>query len=74
MVGTRQFNEADKVAKNRQAKGEHNGKTKLTQDAVIRMRYLRAKGLTYDELAEHFAVERTTVAQVVRRKTWRHVA
>ncbi len=78
-LGTRADNMADMVAKGRQnrnprAWGEKHGNSKLTEIAVLAMRYARALGSTYDDLARDFGVSRSSVANIVTRRTWRHVA
>lgn len=73
-VGTVQDNEDDKRSKNRQAKGEHHGKSRMTVDKVRSLRKRRSEGASYDVLAAEFGIERTTVAQIVKRKTWTHVS
>lgn len=72
-LGTQQDNENDKLAKKRQALGEKNGNAVLDALAVQRLRELRAAGSSYRVLATEFGLDHTTVAQIVRRKTWRHV-
>lgn len=74
VIGTRQFNEDDKVAKNRQAIGEAHGKALLNSIKVKRIRRMYTKGATYDALASKFHVNRSTIAQVVLRRTWKHVS
>lgn len=53
--------------------GSRNPSSKLTEDAV---RYIRSnpEGLTQKRLSQMFAVSAFTVQQVLRRKSWPHVA
>lgn len=55
-------------------RGEENGMTILTEAQVreIRAKYA-AGGVFYRELAVEFGVHNCTIAQVVRRITWKHV-
>ncbi len=45
----------------------------LTEQMVRDARRLHAAGMTYDELAQTFGVPRSTIAQAVQGRTWRHV-
>ena len=64
----------DKVAANRQVKGEENGKAKLTESYVfdIRSRYVPGV-VTMQMLANEYDVHQTTICQIVTGKTWTHV-
>jgi hypothetical protein len=81
-LGTNQDNMNDKVNKNRQAKGENSGRSKLVQREVDEIRTLysaelaeRAKGrgaqLTQRELAKRFRVGGTEINHIVNNKVWR---
>lgn len=72
-LGTNADNQRDKTNKNRQAKGEQNGKSKLTLEQVvcIRQRYTRG-GIYLRELAEMFNVTERTVGYIVNRKVWKN--
>lgn len=72
--GTALDNEKDKWAKGRGLRGDQSPRAVMTAARVKRLRQQREKtGATYDELATIFHIDRTTVAQIVRRKTWTHV-
>jgi hypothetical protein len=77
--GTLADNNADMRAKGRQSggerhspfvRGEANGCALLTDVAV---REIRASGDRLIDLAERFGVHYTTISDVRRRKSWRHV-
>jgi hypothetical protein len=81
-LGTQEDNMKDKVNKNRQAKGEDNGSSKLVQEEVDEIRTLwsaelaeRAKGkgiqLTQKELGERFGVSQMTISDIVNNKYWK---
>ena len=53
--------------------GEAHGRAVLTDDRVRLLRELHRQGFTKAKLARAFRVSATTVAQVVLRRTWRHV-
>lgn len=82
-LGTGVENTADKVAKGRQSKGdahrrslvnrargERQGLARLNEDLV---REIRASELSSTELARRLGVGLSTVANVRRGNTWRHV-
>lgn len=70
-VGTRQENNADRVAKGRCAKGGCNGRARLTMELAREIRVLRSGGMSLRGLARHFGVGQGTVRQVLDGKTWR---
>ena len=87
-LGTHADNAADRQAKGRgavgdangarsrperRARGERNGKAKLTAGDVRAIRTL-AGALSLGALATRFAVSPRTVDGVIRRRLWRHVS
>jgi hypothetical protein len=53
-------------------RGSRNGQSKLTEELV---RQIRAEWRFYKHgLADRFGVDRTTILDVVKRKTWAHIA
>lgn len=77
-LGTQQDNVDDREAKGRggQAKrrGERNGRAKLTEADVRRIRAEHEDRRSINWLARAFGVTKTTVRGIVRRATWRHVS
>ncbi len=71
-LGTQGDNIADKVAKQRQARGERQGNARLTREQAeeIRALYVRGK-VSQRALGEQFGVHLGTIHQVVTEKTWR---
>jgi hypothetical protein len=80
-LGNHQDNMKDRNNKNRQAKGEDNGRSKLVQEEANEIRDLysaeleeRAKGkdfqLTQRKLAKRFKVSQTTIKDIVNNKRW----
>ena len=72
-LGTPSINSADMVSNGRQAKGENNGYSKLTDRLVQKIRRLAEKGKTQQEIADFFGVDQTNISNIVLRKTWKHV-
>jgi hypothetical protein len=72
-LGTNAENSSDMVRKNRQAKGESNGNSKLTIEQVIEIRNLRLSGMTLVRLGEMFGVHYSIISDIDRRVTWKHV-
>lgn len=73
-LGTHDGNMADCTAKNRHAKGEQNGKTKITESDVRDMRALhRSDSLSLAELGRRFGVSKTTAGSIVSGLSWGHV-
>lgn len=72
--GTRLDNIRDRQARDRQAKGQRNGRAKLDEETVIELRRRKKKeDVTYRELAKEMGVSRAAVAEAVRGETWKHV-
>lgn len=88
-LGTNADNMEDKVAKGRQAigqthgaathpestpHGERNWHAKLTEDDVRTIRLTPANDLAAIRvLAQHHDVHPTTISNIIKRKTWRHL-
>jgi hypothetical protein len=81
-LGTQEDNMKDMVNKNRQAKGEDQGNSKLVQKEVNEIRTLwsaelalRAKGknsqLSQRKLAKRFRVSQKTISDIVNNKVWK---
>lgn len=81
-AGTNQANQADKVSKDRQAKGEQVFTSKLTDQEVteIRRRYALRNRLGRDlvngqaALAHEFNTTQANISIIVRREGWKHIA
>ena len=73
-LGTNQDNISDKLAKDRQPKGENQHNSKLTAPAVIEMRRMADTGMTYLAIAKHFGVSLSVAWEAINRVTWAHVS
>lgn len=71
-LATNAGNTRDKVNKGRQAKGETNGQSKLTEAQVIKIREL-CFTTTGAQLSKLFGVSHSVISAIIRRKTWRHI-
>ena len=74
VIGTHADNQNDKYKKNRQAKGETNGQSILTEEQVIEARklYVETK-TTYKKLAEKYGVCKDTMQKAIRGIYWKHI-
>ena len=70
-LGTHSDNVRDMVEKDRQAKGEKLGMSKLTESDVIA---IRADSRAERVIAADYPINRSTVGAVRRREIWRHLA
>lgn len=70
-VGTQADNIADKVSRGRQARGSGVGRAILTEEAV---REIRSSPLKISELSTLYGVSVVSIRNILRRKTWQHVA
>lgn len=72
--GDAAINMADRDAKNRQAKGEKIGPSKLTVPQVREIKRLLVEGgLTQAEIATLFGVSQRNISSIDQDKTWKHV-
>jgi len=71
--GTQRENIADRQARDRQAKGHANGRSKLDEETVFQCRKRHRDGASYRELGRELDVDWTTVRAAVRGETWSHV-
>lgn len=70
--GTNADNHADKVAKNRHAKGETQGHSKLTNEQIAQIR-ARANE-DYKVLCSEFNIVPSTVYRIWHNQSWKHLA
>ena len=70
-VGDDTTNTADKIERGREARGERNGRSKLTAEDVdhIRATFTGRHGEAIG-LARHFGVNVTTITDVLRGRSW----
>jgi hypothetical protein len=76
-IGTPHDDVADKVSKDRQARGERHGRAKLNpvkvqEILVLYQRGVRGRGC--EALAQQFGVSPKTVWRILSGRSWRHVA
>ncbi len=72
-LGTNRDNDADRVAKGRQAKGSHVGTSKLTEREVWAIRKLRSIGAKPAYLAERFGITAAHVWDLCNSAIWKHI-
>lgn len=73
-LGSIQDNRADCVQKRRHGHGESHGNSKLTSEAVLKMRQLFDSGtLTKAEIARMFGVSAATAGKAIRKQLWKHL-
>ena len=69
-LGTNLDNIADKMAKQRQTRGENVAMSKLKEPQIVE---IRASKLNHQEAANLYGVSRSLVYQIRRRMIWKHV-
>jgi len=75
-LGTHQDNMADMAKKQRcyRPSGESHHKAKLTKNDVRKIRKIYADGQLFQkEISEMFDVDRTTISNIVTRRTWKEI-
>jgi hypothetical protein len=63
-----------KTRPERTLRGDQHPAAKLSEDDVRALRLARANGALLTELAAQYGLAKTTVSQIVRHETWRHVS
>lgn len=71
--GTAAENSADKVTHGTLLMGERHGMSRLTETQVREIRRRSAEGERNAPLAREFGVHRTTIEDIVQRRTWAHL-
>jgi hypothetical protein len=72
-AGTQAENIADKVAKQRQARGEGHGMVKLATGDVLAIRAGHAAGETYEALGRRHHISTRQAFRIANRLSWKHV-
>jgi hypothetical protein len=72
IVATQRDNIKDKVNKNRQAKGESNALSKLTESTVLEIRSLYPT-LSIRKLSRKYNTCENNVRAIIKRETWKHI-
>lgn len=55
-------------------RGAAHALAKLTDDSVARIRVMASDGIRHSAIARTFGVSQTLILNIVRRRTWAHVA
>ena len=71
-LGTNEDNMKDKMDRNRQPRGEANGRSKLTEEDVLEIRYIETQ-LSNKKLSKIYGVSDAVINDVRNFKTWIHV-
>ncbi len=71
--GTHTENMADRNRHGNYTRGSRHFNAKLTEDDVRLMRRLKQDGWSLGRLTRLFGISKTTVAQIVKGKFWKHV-
>lgn len=72
-LGTVQENNADRDQKGRKALGEVNGKSKLTEEEVKKIKQLFSEGISDSEVARRYNVWHSTIRAIRVGITWVNV-
>ncbi len=72
-LGTQQENDADRMKRNRQAKGSRNAAAKLNEQQVLEIKKNLKQGFSYKEIQEIYHISNATVSNISTEKNWKHV-
>lgn len=73
-LGDAKANALDCKAKNRHGRGERNGMSVFLERDIVEIRRRYAGGEFQSNIARSYGVDQTTISQITRRFTWKHVA
>lgn len=73
-LGTDRENLADRNTKGRGTFGARNGRSKLTEGDVVRLRAMRAQGVSWPKLAKAFGISTFAASAAARGVTWKHIS
>lgn len=63
-------NNADKILHGTTNRGERHGNSKLSDSGVLK---IRSDSRSHSVIARDFGVDRSTISQIKRRVSWRHI-
>lgn len=72
-LGTQKDNAIDRDNSNRTAIGERNGRSKLNEESVRRIRFLYEIGFNREKIAEMFNISLNSMTYCAKRRFWKHV-
>ncbi len=72
-LGSTQDNTADRVKKNRSARGSKNGSAKLMEADIPKIRKLLFQGFTQETIAKQFKIGQAMISSIKRGECWGHV-
>jgi hypothetical protein len=74
LAGGQIDNVKDRVDRDRSAKGERHGFSKLTESQVRKIPELRREGLTQKEIADEFGCHHSSISLIERGLLWKHIS
>jgi hypothetical protein len=73
-LGNAKDNVGDRDKRGRQARGESQGKAKLTEAQALEIREHHVKvGISQRGLARKYNVDRSSIISIITRKGWKHI-
>ncbi len=54
-------------------RGSQNGQSKLTEKDVVKIKKLGKQNVSFKLIAEIFNISLTTIYDIIKRRTWRHI-
>lgn len=70
-TGTQQENMEDRRIRDRTARGQNNGRSKLTEEDILK---IRADTRINREVAKDYGVNKETIQRIKARTSWAHVS
>lgn len=72
-IGTHQDNSDDRVKAGNSGKGSQNCNSSLNEEDIKKIKNLLVLGISGAEIGRRFNVSRTTINNIKKQRTWRHV-
>ena len=71
--GTHEQNMKDMIRHGTMAKGEKNGRAKLKETDIYKIKELRSTGMTQQKIADFFGVSQRLISLILLGKQWAHI-
>jgi hypothetical protein len=72
-LGTHDDNMQDRNKKERQTKGEKNGRSKIDEQKVLDIRKRYSNGERQNSIAMDYSISQNQISDIVNRKRWKHI-
>ncbi len=72
-LGTPSDNMKDAAMKGRMKRGSENGRSKLFEKDIFKIRIMRQNNISFRNIAKIFNVNKSTIQDIIHNKKWKHI-